>query len=98
MTDRIVPPTRSPCHGAFVVSQLYGFVSIRHPASQPIASAELLTPTNSKLNEFLDIDLDSPTLTSHAGKAEVVTAVIKCGHLFIDFLNAEKRAGKPPIF
>lgn len=92
MTDRLVPPTHSPCHGAFVVSKLHGLIPIRLQASQPVpptASAELLRPAYSKLNEFLDIGMDSPKLTSHAGKVEVVIRVMKCGHLFIDSLNAE---------
>lgn len=75
-----------------MVSQFHGLISIRHPVSQPITpigSAELLRPARLKLNGCLDIDLDSPKLTSHAGKAEVVTAVIKCGHLLIDSLNAK---------
>lgn len=55
----------------------------------PVASAELLRPTHLKLNEFLDIDLVSPKLTSYAGKAKVVTTVIKCGCLVIDSLNTE---------
>lgn len=63
-----------------------------HPVSRPvtsIASAELLRPARLKLSEFLDIDLDSPKLTRHAGKAEVVATVIKCGRLFFDSLNAK---------
>lgn len=82
-----------------MVSRLHGLISISHPVSQPItlvAFAELLRPTHLKLNEFLGIDLDSPKLTSHAGKAEVVTTVIKCGHLFISSLNAKKWDRKNP--
>lgn len=63
-----------------------------HPVSQsitPVASAELPRPTRKKLSEFLATDLDSTKLTSHAGRAEVVTTVIKCGLPFFVSLNAK---------
>lgn len=61
------------------------------PGSQsitPLGSVELLK-AHKKFGKFLDADLDSPRVASCAGRAEVVTTVLKFGLPFFICLNAD---------